>query len=403
MKKLLLFGAGKIGRSFIAQLFSKSAYEIVFADIDQTTTDLINEAGCYKIYIRDNNHPEKEEDYTVKSISAIHLSDKAGIIQNIIDSDIIVLSVGKRGLLSLADLLAEGIKDRYKTRQDYPVDIILAENVRNAAGLLRNRLKLCIPDFPVDEYIGLVETSIGKMVPNMTQENLKKDPLALIAEPYNTLIVDALAFQNPIPDVIGLAPKKHMKAWVDRKLFIHNMGHVTLAYQANAYNPKLSYTWEALKIKLLRDVTRATMLQSAEILLKMYPEVFTRSQLVDHIDDLLDRFSNRTLGDTIFRVGCDLSRKLGTSDRLMTPILAGLETEKEYVLILEAWVKGCFFKATDEQGKLHIEDSKFKEKYAENPIRILSDRCKLDRERYSSIYDGVQEILENIAKQHSYS
>ena len=231
----------------------------------------------------------------------------------------------------------------------------------------------------------------------MTEENLKKDPLALIAEPYNSLIVDALAFRNPIPDVIGLAPKKNMKAWVDRKIFIHNMGHVTLAYQANAYDPELTYTWEALEINLLRDITRETMLQSAEILIKMYPDEFTRSQLVEHIDDLLDRFSNRTLGDTIFRVGCDLSRKLGTSDRLMTPILSGLETGKEYILILEAWVKGCFFKATDEHGKFYTEDSKFKQKYAENPIRILSDRCKLDRERYSSIYDGVQQILEDIS------
>lgn len=393
MKKLLLFGAGKIGRSFIGQLFSKSAYEIIFADIDQTVVNLINTSCCYKIYIRDNNHPEKEEDYTVKNISAIHLSDKANVIQNIIDADIIVLSVGKRGLLSLAELLAEGIKDRYKTRKDFPIDIILAENVRNAAGLLRKRIELCIPEFPSDEYIGLIETSIGKMVPNMTTENLKKDPLALIAEPYNSLIVDALAFRNPIPDVKGLVPKNNMKAWVDRKLFIHNMGHVTLAFQANAYDPKLTYTWEALSISLLWNVTRNTMLQSAKILLKMYPHEFTLNQLIAHIDDLLDRFSNKTLGDTIFRVGCDLSRKLGTSDRLMTPILAAHERRMEYNLILEAWVKGCSFKATDEHGKLYIEDSKFIEKYKENPIKILSDRCKLDRERYSSIYDGVHKII----------
>ena len=249
MKKLLLFGAGKIGRSFIGQLFAKSGYEIVFADIDHKIVDLINtERGC-RLPIRDNNHPEKEETYTVKNISAIHLSDKVAVNKNIIESDIIVLSVGKRGMLSLADLLAEGISERYIARKEQAVDIILAENVRNAAGMLRKRLKLCLPYFPLDEYVGLVETSIGKMVPNMSEENLKKDPLALIAEPYNTLIVDAKGFKNAIPDVEGRAPKKHMKAWVDRKLFIHNLGHVTLAYHANTYDPGLIYTWEALNIQ----------------------------------------------------------------------------------------------------------------------------------------------------------
>ena len=32
------------------------------------------------------------------------------------------------------------------------------------------------------------------------------------------------------PDVKGLAPKKNIKAWVDRKAFIHNLGHATAAY-----------------------------------------------------------------------------------------------------------------------------------------------------------------------------
>jgi len=31
-KKLVLFGAGKIGRSFIGQLFSRGGYEVVFMD-----------------------------------------------------------------------------------------------------------------------------------------------------------------------------------------------------------------------------------------------------------------------------------------------------------------------------------------------------------------------------------
>jgi len=393
MKKLLLFGAGKIGRSFIGQLFGKSGYEIVFADIDQSVVDLLNEAGCYNIFIRDNNHPEKEEEYIVANISAIHLSDKEGVIKNIIESDIIVLSVGKRGLLSLAEILAEGIRERYRTRKEHAIDIILAENVRNAAALLQKKLKQCLPDFPLDEYVGLVETSIGNMVPNMTEEQLRKDPLSLIAEPYNSLIVDEKGFRNGIPSVEGLAPKMNMKAWVDRKIFIHNMGHVTLAFQANAFNPELKYTWEALEIKMLRDITRKTMLQSAEILVDLYPDEFTLLQMNDHIDDLLDRFSNRALGDTIFRVGCDLSRKLGVSDRLMIPILAGIETGMEYSLILDAWVKGCSFRATDEHGKLYYEDKKFKTKYTEDPLLILSNRCKLDQEEYAEIYEGVREIL----------
>ena len=398
MKKILIFGAGKIGRSFIGQLFSRAGYEVVFADISKNVVDLLNETKSYKVITRDSNFPEKEGEYVVSNVSAVHLSEKDLVINHIVDTDIISLSVGKRGLLSLADILAPGIKKRYENKKDQPIDIILAENVRNAAALLGDGLKKRLPDLPVDHYVGLVETSIGKMVPIMTGEQLARDPLSVYAEAYNTLILDAKGFRNEIPDVPGLAPKNNMKAWVDRKLFIHNMGHATLAYQTNYLHPEIKYTWEALKDKELRAITRKTMIQSAEILLAIYPGEFTMDQLTDHIDDLLLRFSNKALGDTIFRVGCDLPRKLNVDDRLMVPVISGKEKKMDYSLILEAWVKGCSFNATDNQGKLLPEDRQFKEKFGENPLRILRDYCKLEEPEYSEIYENVRKIQNRLSR-----
>lgn len=33
-RKIVIFGAGKIGRSFIGQLFGRSGYKILFVDVD---------------------------------------------------------------------------------------------------------------------------------------------------------------------------------------------------------------------------------------------------------------------------------------------------------------------------------------------------------------------------------
>ncbi|MEA3462584.1 MAG: mannitol-1-phosphate 5-dehydrogenase [Bacteroidota bacterium] len=392
MKKLLLFGAGKIGRSFIGPLFGNAGYELVFTDIDQGIVELLNDASSYRVIIRDSNHPEREKECIVENVSALHLSDTEGVINHMVEADMIALSVGKRGLMSLPELLARGLNKRYEVRKADPVDMILAENVRNAARLLREGLEPYMPGVPVEEFVGLVETSIGKMVPIMTEEQIRKDPLSLIAEPYNTLILDRQGFRNEVPDVKELAPKMDMKAWVDRKIFIHNMGHATLAYQTYFLDSEIKYTWEALSNSQLRDVTRKTMLQSAEILMEKHPDVFTLEQLIEHTDDLLKRFSNRALGDTIFRVGCDLSRKLSTNDRLMIPIVSGIKTGKEFSLILEAWVKGCYFNARDAQGKIHPEDKIFKNRYAEDPIAILRDHCKLNRRDHALIFDRVKKI-----------
>ncbi len=392
MKKLLQFGAGKIGRSFIAQVFSKAGYEIIFVDIDPCVVKSINEAGSYDVIIKSD---EKEERYTVDQISAIDVTATRKVINAIMVTDIISISVGKKSLLKLARILARGIKNRYTEIPGAPVDIILAENVRDAASLLSAEIARRIPDVPVEAYVGFVETSIGKMVPLMTEEQTQQDPLSVFAEPYNDLIVDARAFRAGIPDVSSLDPKENMKAWVDRKIFIHNLGHAVLAYHCNALYPETKTTWEALDQHDLFEITRATMLESAHILQHLYPSEFTMEELSAHIDDLLDRFANKALGDTIYRVGCDIGRKLARDDRLMIPAEQAARAGLDHDLILRAWVRGCSFNAVDDQGKMFPEDRKFRNRYKEDPIRILREHCNFDPTKDRSLFQEVEAIIEN--------
>ena len=91
------------------------------------------------------------------------------------------------------------------------------------------------------------------------------------------------------------------------------------------------------------------MVQSSEILLKKYPGEFSQEDLIVHIDDLLTRFQNKALGDTIFRVGSDLFRKLGPEDRLSGAIRSAISFNTPYDKILFALVCGCHFRAKDEE------------------------------------------------------
>lgn len=393
VRSIVVFGAGRIGRSFIGQLFSHAGYEVVLVDVDRLLIDRLNEKKTFPVIIKDSQHPDEEKTIEVKNITALHLNEEENIIALIEEAEILATSVGKNGLSGLTGILNRGIQSRYNRYPGNPIDIILAENVRNAGDFLRSALLKGGANYPVEDYVGLVETSIGKMVPIMTREQVATDPLAVYAEPYNNLILDGRAFKNPVPDVPGLSPKDNMKAWVDRKLFIHNMGHATLAYQANYHVPELVYTWEALEIPDLYEKTRETMLQSASILQRMYPDEFDHKQLVDHTDDLLMRFANKALGDTLFRVGCDLSRKLGRDDRLIVPILAGISQDLPYDLILEAWIKGCSFKAVGENGQELERDRKFRLKYNLDFRRILQEHCQLYPVIHPVLYYSLTKMI----------
>ena len=312
-EKLVLFGAGKIGRSFIGQLFSRGGYEVVFIDVFQPVISELNVRQNYNVVIKG----DVETVINIRNVRGVFAGDVEQVIREIATARILAVSVGLNGLKSIIPLIANGITSRFKSTGASPLDIIIAENLRNAAEFMYQELKKHLPEgYPLDEQVGLIETSIGKMVPIMPKKEMEEDILQVFAEPYNTLILDKLAFKNPIPEIEGLSPKENMKAWVDRKLFIHNLGHATAAYLGYQAHPDATFLYEILSDSKLKETVRNTMLQAADILLKKYPDEFTVESLTDHIDDLLRRFQNRALGDTLFRVGCDLQRKLSAEDRL---------------------------------------------------------------------------------------
>ncbi len=374
-KKIVIFGAGKIGRSFIGQVFSRGEYELVFVDIDQQLIDLLNSKKRYKVIIKSNSEDTR---IYVSPVRGLRLDQSREILDELSSASLAALSVGQNGLPSVIPVLAYALKQRKESPESTPLDIIIAENMRDSDSYIFSELKKLLPsEFPLRGMAGLVETSIGKMVPFMTEQDLKDDPLQVFAEPYNSLIVSKNAFKNQIPDIEDLSPKENIKAWVDRKLFIHNLGHAAAAYLGYLHNPEMTFIYEALNNEEIRIVTRETMLQSADILMALHPGEFTHDQLEDHIDDLLSRFRNKELGDTIFRVGCDLYRKLGQHDRLSAPIHAAIRLKLPYNLLMNALVAGISFRATDEHGKHHPSDLIFFEEANKGVDHVLKSICKL--------------------------
>ncbi|HBU46445.1 MAG: hypothetical protein VB075_01795 [Petrimonas sp.] len=385
-KSILIFGAGKIGRSFIGQLFGLSGYEVVFSDIDVELVALLNLKKSYNIVIKG----DKEERITIFNVRAINGNNEEAVTEEVKNTSIVAVSVGKNALLKIVPILAKGLIKRFQNHEHGPVDIIIAENMRSANEVIYKELKNNLPlDFPLDDYVGLVETSIGKMVPIMTADEINKDPLAVFAEPYNQLILDKKGFRNEVPNVMGLAPKENIRAWVDRKAFIHNLGHATAAYYGFFKYPGSAYLYEVLEDKHVLEFTRRVMLQSAAILLKIYPEDFTPKDLSDHIEDLLFRFRNRALKDTLFRVGQDIPRKLGPDDRFMGIIRLGIPLKMPYDKILEAMSYAFFFKATDENGRRHEQDIVFEKLLSQGIDYTLQKVCGID-----PVFD--QELAEKV-------
>ncbi len=389
-KKLVLFGAGKIGRSFIGQLFSRSGYEVVFIDIDERIISALNRHNRYKVVIKSD---DGDKEIWVENVRGVLGANLEEVASEVASAGILAISVGQNAIPKIAQVVAKGLELRAEKYSGIPLDIILAENLRDAAQVVGAELKKHLPTaFNLDEKVGLIETSIGKMVPIMPLSAMDNDPLLVFAEPYNSLILDKKGFKNPIPDVAGLSPKENMSAWVDRKSFIHNLGHAAAAYYGYLKYPDMIYLYEVMKKSDVYHTSRATMIQAADILILHCPGEFTKEDLIDHIDDLLHRFTNKELGDTIFRVGQDLYRKLGPEDRLVGPLKMALSYKMPYDKILYIIACSINFNATNEHGLRSDRDQKFSKEAELGISHILETVCGLSKKKYAEVHHEARTI-----------
>ena len=318
--KAVMYGGGNIGRGFIGALLSRSGYEVTFIDVAPAVVEGLRRDGCYPVRIVSD---EGNEDILVRNVTAVDGNDAEAASDAIASCDIMATAVGARILKFIVPNIVEGLRKRWAAGAP-PLNIIICENVNDAnkvvEGLLKEKLD---EDEKVlfDRTVGLVEASIGRMVPVQTDEMKDGNPLRVCVERYGFLPVDKAAFKGGIPEIKDMVPFEPFDFFVKRKLFIHNMGHATTAYLGGLKG--YSFIYEAIDDPDIWIITQNAMLESAQALGRRYGVSLDDIQL--HITDLLGRFTNSALKDTCERVGADPTRKLGPSDRLIGSSLLALD------------------------------------------------------------------------------
>jgi mannitol-1-phosphate 5-dehydrogenase len=129
------------------------------------------------------------------------------------------------------------------------------------------------------------------------------------------------------------------------------------------------------------------------VLNKVYSEDLPMKDLADHVEDLLNRFRNRVLQDTIFRVGHDLVRKLGSDDRFMGAVSLARQCNMPYDLIIRAMSYGFRFKARNEEGRLFPDDENFLLSVSGNLNSVFTSILSYDSEKDQSVINQLIKMV----------
>ena len=320
MKNAVVYGSGKIGRGFIGKIFAESGYRVCFLDRIQALVDALNAAGSYRVQIVSNDNCVE----SVVPVGRALISTTGEALEALACCNLMATAVGVNELKNIAPILAKAAAARM-ARNGGPLDIILCENQLGADVLMRGWIYESLDDGQrawADQNLGLIEASISRMVPPQPPEQLAQDPLLLKVDPSSELPVDSAAFRGAIPDLAGIIPYTPFEFYMMRKLFLNNGSHALCAYLG--YEKGCTYIWQAIEDPEIRNAARASMQANADALVAKYGEG-VRQNVQDYIEDLLARFPNRALNDTVARVGADPARKLRRNDRIVGAALFAME------------------------------------------------------------------------------
>lgn len=315
--KAIHFGAGNIGRGFIGKVLSDAGIKVTFADVNETVVNALIARNEYDVNVVGEDCVVEK----VTNVTAVN-STSPEIVKLIAESDLVTTAVGPTVLNIIAKTIADAIELRLNSGNNSPLNIIACENMIRGTSQLKEEVFKYLPESlhaQSEQSIGFVDSAVDRIVP--PAEAGETDPLAVTVESFSEWIVDKTQFKGEIPTIKGMECTDNLMAFVERKLFTLNTGHLITAYLGVLAGHKTIK--ESIEDDAIRADVTAAMQESGEVLIRRYG--FEREAHAAYIQKILGRFANPYLRDEVDRVGRQPIRKLSANDRLIKPLNGTLE------------------------------------------------------------------------------
>ena len=281
--KVLIYGAGAIGRGYLAPLLIQYGAAISFVDINKNIIDLMKKTKKYTALTTTQNG----YDFIDVSVSSAYLLDEED--KYIEKYDIVFSCVGPEQCYDLAKKFR-----RARVVISCENDISTVEKLRNLSGN---------PQI----YFGIPDVITSNTAPTNFLDN---DPLTIVSE-EGELVLEQGNYYLP-SSISQVSYNELIMHWMC-KLFIHNAPHAIVAYLGHMKG--YQYIHEGMNDPEINKVVIGSINEITEgVIASKYAE---ESYAAMYRDKEISRFSNKYLYDTIERVAREPIRKLSSDNRLI--------------------------------------------------------------------------------------
>ncbi|KAE8443858.1 hypothetical protein EG329_001267 [Mollisiaceae sp. DMI_Dod_QoI] len=383
--KAVHFGAGNIGRGFVAEFLHHSGYEVVFCDVMDSVIDQLNKSKSYKVI---QVGAEGTSETTISNYRAINSKhNEAQVIDEITTADIVTCSVGPNILKFIAPVIAKGIDAR--PNEATPIAVIACENAIGATDTLANYIKSPkhTPEERLEDHherARYANSAIDRIVP-------AQDPSAGLdvkLEKFYEWVVDRTPFEDHAPPPIkGVKWVDDLIPYIERKLFTVNTGHAAAAY--HGYFHKKTTVYDALQDPIILDEVRKALAETSSLIVGKHG--IEEDEQKAYVEKIIKRIGNPHLEDAVERVGRAPLRKLSRKERFIGPAAELAEDGKPFDALLDAAEMAFRFQnvegdeESEELAKIMANNS---------PEQVVEKVCGLTSE--DKLFPHVVEIVKKV-------
>ena len=337
MSKIMIIGAGKTGRGYLARLLKESDKEICFVDKDEKLVAELQKKKSFFIHFFGN----VREDFEIKNYTAVTWDNA-----DFADVSLILVSVGGT---NLADVGSE-LKAKLSGAHHY--DIITCENSSRPAQVLKTAIG---ENFDV---------SVSESTVFCTTIEKEGNGLDINSENYPYLQCNADLLPGFVSDMPGIRPLKEFGDFLTRKLYTYNAASCVLAY-LGAVKGYTDYRDAGKDPEILIKLDR-----NYEMTNKVLCEVYGYDQKDQEEFAALSRakFTSQVIVDTVDRNAREPQRKLQDKERIIGP----MKLIYEHGIIPDVLIETAAAALLYDKGDAWLEIRK-----SHTPGEILEEICNL--------------------------
>ena len=321
-KQLVIVGAGKIAKSYLADIFGADAgYHITFLTHRAEQARQMRQAGGYTLF---KTHSDGSFDRVrISGYDAFGLDEEyEACVEAVSAAPYLALPIFPAAIGDMGVLISDAIKKRLAAGDHSALDIFICVNFLQPTGQIRAAIRehLETPEQQafLAEKIGFIETLVSRLSVAPTPEMLAEDPLAATGGDEPSMPVDRDGFKRGVPEGVNLVLKDKLPVRLVHKIWTINMKHFALAVLGQRAG--LCYIREATADPAIR---RSVLLAEREGIYAVSEEFGVPVEEIwrDVQRQEWKMWSSPTSDDVLGRVAQDLPRKLAKGDRVVGPAL----------------------------------------------------------------------------------